>query len=183
MVSEVWRLRRPARKFGLFLCPSGRGRHRVVRRTEHVRKAPDRSENDITSLSGGGRVAPGAGRTPTGSPSSAAEIALVQRFAGDRGAQAHVHGAGCGHPGDADTEPVGGQALLQSALASPDRPLPGPLRAEAESFYQNDFSAARVHDGPVAQRAAAALGARVHDGRHTCPAGRGGGRQQGGDGP
>jgi hypothetical protein len=35
------------------------------------------------------------------------------------------------------------------------------LRAEADSFYRNDFSPARIHDDPLAQRATEALGAQA----------------------
>ncbi|MET9530183.1 MULTISPECIES: DUF4157 domain-containing protein [unclassified Streptomyces] len=46
-------------------------------------------------------------------------------------------------------------------MSSTSRPLPAPLRKEAESFYQNDLSSARLHDGPVAQRATTAMGAQA----------------------
>jgi hypothetical protein len=44
-------------------------------------------------------------------------------------------------------------------MAGPSRRLSGPLLGEAESFYNNDLSATRLHDDPTAQRAATALGA------------------------
>ncbi|WP_327191016.1 DUF4157 domain-containing protein [Streptomyces xinghaiensis] len=75
----------------------------------------------------------------------------------------HVHGAGCGHDGGGGggADPATQSALLQSAMASSGRPLPGALRAEADAFYRNDFSGARIHDNQVAQRATEALGAQA----------------------
>nr|WP_245241033.1 DUF4157 domain-containing protein [Streptomyces spiramenti] len=47
-------------------------------------------------------------------------------------------------------------------MASPGRPLPGPLLAAAEPYFQNDkLSTATLHDNPVAQRATEALGAQA----------------------
>ncbi|MER7837441.1 DUF4157 domain-containing protein [Streptomyces sp. NPDC096040] len=73
----------------------------------------------------------------------------------------HVHGAGCGHDSSEGADPAVQSALLKSAFSSPSRPLSGALRAEADSFYQNDFSSARIHDNHVAQRATEALGAQA----------------------
>jgi hypothetical protein len=73
----------------------------------------------------------------------------------------HVHDAGCGHDDGGGVDPAAQSALLASAFSSPSRPLPGALRAEAESFYGNDFSGARIHDDLVAQRATEALGAQA----------------------
>ncbi|WP_369222584.1 DUF4157 domain-containing protein [Streptomyces sp. R39] len=79
----------------------------------------------------------------------------------DAGPDQHVHDSGCGHGGGEGIDPATQNSLLASALSSPSRPLSGALRAEADSFYQNDFSGARIHDNLVAQRAAEALGAQA----------------------
>lgn len=88
----------------------------------------------------------------------------LQRSAGNRAVNrllAQEHGSGCGHDAAGDTGPAAARDLLGAALASPSRPLPGALREEAESFYQSDLSATRIHDNPVAQRATAAMGAEA----------------------
>lgn len=98
---------------------------------------------------------------------TAAGVLSLQRLADpgvvarDAGPDQHVHDAGCGHDGGEGVDPAAQSALLASALSSPSRPLPGALRAEAESFYGNDFSGARIHDSQVAQRATEALGAQA----------------------
>ncbi|MEV0505790.1 DUF4157 domain-containing protein [Streptomyces spectabilis] len=91
----------------------------------------------------------------------------IQRLAGN-GAVArlleeerHAHGPGCGHGGAQDGGATDHQALINDAINSPTSSLPGPLIARAESFHQNDFSAAQFHMGPVAQRAIEAMGARA----------------------
>ncbi|QUF04276.1 DUF4157 domain-containing protein [Actinosynnema pretiosum subsp. pretiosum] len=102
---------------------------------------------------GGGRMGPG-------------EIAALQRSAGNRvvarliDEERHVHGAGCGHrepDGDAHVQ----RALLDTAAATPGRPLPLGVRREAEAFYGVDLSPARVHDDVVAQRATEAFDAKA----------------------
>ncbi|MCS0635622.1 DUF4157 domain-containing protein [Streptomyces sp. LP05-1] len=79
----------------------------------------------------------------------------------DAGPDQHVHGSGCGHDGGGGVDPATQSALLASAISSPSRPLSGALRAEADAFYRNDFSSARIHDNHVAQRATEALGAQA----------------------
>ncbi|MEU7044485.1 DUF4157 domain-containing protein [Streptomyces varsoviensis] len=99
-------------------------------------------------------------------PLTAAEVTSIQRLAASgtvarsSDQEQHVHGAGCGHGGD-DGGAAAQSELLNAAMSSSSRPLSGGLRAEADSFYQNDFSAARVHDNPVAQRATEAMGAQA----------------------
>lgn len=95
------------------------------------------------------------------------EVMTIQRLAGN-GAVArlleeerHAHGPGCGHGGAQEGGATDHQALINDAFNSPTSSLPGPLIARAESFYQNNFSAARFHTGPVAQRAIEAMGARA----------------------
>ncbi|MEU5977162.1 DUF4157 domain-containing protein [Streptomyces sp. NPDC047315] len=108
-----------------------------------------------------------ASRRAVRRPVNPAEITTLQRLAGNRAVarlldeEQHAHGPGCGHDGAKEAAGPGPKALLDDALASPSRPVPDGLRAEAESFYGNDFSAARLHDGPVAQRAIEAMGARA----------------------
>lgn len=73
----------------------------------------------------------------------------------------HVHGAGCGHDGIEDSDPKAQSALVKAAIDSPGSEIPDPLRTKAESFYGTDFTPARLHDGPVAQRAIKAMGAEA----------------------
>ncbi|MFD7031411.1 DUF4157 domain-containing protein [Streptomyces sp. NPDC059917] len=74
----------------------------------------------------------------------------------------HEHGPACGHGEEEDTGPAGQRDLLRRALSeSPGRPLPPTLEKEASAFYGRDMSPTRLHDGPVAQRATAAMGAQA----------------------
>ncbi|ANB04240.1 hypothetical protein SAM40697_0277 [Streptomyces ambofaciens] len=104
---------------------------------------------------------------PAPRPLTSAEVTSLQRLADpgvvarDAGPDQHVHGSGCGHDGAEGVDPATQSALLASAISSPSQPLPGALRAEADSFYRNDFSSARIHDNHVAQRATEALGAQA----------------------
>ncbi|MGW4879716.1 eCIS core domain-containing protein [Streptomyces sp. NPDC004262] len=104
---------------------------------------------------------------PAPRPLTSAELTSLQRLADpgvvarDAGPDRHVHGSGCGHDGGEGADPAAQSALLASAISSPSRPLSGALRAEADSFYRNDFSSARIHDNHVAQRATEALGAQA----------------------
>ncbi|MFE6717900.1 DUF4157 domain-containing protein [Streptomyces albidoflavus] len=110
-------------------------------------------------------AAPAAAAGPR--PATPEAVMALQRSVGNRvvarlaGQDQHVHGAGCGHEGGAGSGGPEQRALLDAAVASPSRPLSGSLRADAESFYQNDLSATRLHDSPVAQRATAAMGAQA----------------------
>ncbi|WP_230535201.1 eCIS core domain-containing protein [Streptomyces sp. OUCMDZ-3434] len=104
---------------------------------------------------------------PVARPATPEAVMALQRSVGNRvvarlaGQDQHVHGAGCGHEGGAASGGPEQRSLLDAAVASPSRPLSGSLRADAESFYQNDLSATRLHDSPVAQRATAAMGAQA----------------------
>ncbi|MGA5296903.1 eCIS core domain-containing protein [Streptomyces koyangensis] len=104
---------------------------------------------------------------PGARPATPEAVMALQRSVGNRvvarlaGQDQHVHGAGCGHEGGAGPGGSEQRALLDAAVTSPGRPLSGSLRADAESFYQNDPSATRLHDSPVAQRATAAMGAQA----------------------
>lgn len=86
-------------------------------------------------------------------PVTPAAVGALQRSAGNMAiSRARRTGK---HADDAASQ----RALIQAAMSSPGRQPVGPMRAELESFYQSDFSAARIHDNPTAQRAAAAMGA------------------------
>lgn len=61
---------------------------------------------------------------------------------------------GAAHVGPGATAAVG-------RLASGGRPLPGPVRAFFEPRFATDFSQVRVHDGPAADAASGAVGARA----------------------
>ncbi|MFI1414341.1 DUF4157 domain-containing protein [Streptomyces sp. NPDC020707] len=121
-----------------------------------------RSEQSDGDTSGAGQNA-----SPAPRPLTSAEVTSLQRLADpgvvarDAGPDQHVHGSGCGHNGGESVGPDTQSALLASAVSSPSRPLSGALRAEADAFYQNDFSNARIHDNHVAQRATEALGAQA----------------------
>ncbi len=101
-------------------------------------------------------------RLPTVTPSGAirgpltpAAIVALQRSIGNR-AVSRVLAEEIDESG-----PAGQRELIEAAFSSPGRPLAGPMRTDLESYYQSDFSAARIHDNPVAQRATAALGAEA----------------------
>ncbi|MGP4052316.1 eCIS core domain-containing protein [Streptomyces sp. 2A115] len=131
-----------------------------------------RAHEELPGEKGGskGRIphpAAPAPRDPARGPTNPAEVMALQRWVGNRAVSRlltedpHVHGADCGHDGVEDTSPTGQRALLDAAMASPASPLPGSLRAKAESFYRNDFSPTLLHDGPLAQRAIKAMGAQA----------------------
>lgn len=75
----------------------------------------------------------------------------------------HVHGAGCGHgEAKAPAQAASGPDLINEVLASPSQAPSGAMASEMSSYYGgHDFSPARVHTGPVAQRAADAMGAKA----------------------
>lgn len=85
-------------------------------------------------------------------------ILALQRAIGNRAVSRIVDEAPQ-HEVVAEARAVAERDLIDEALASPSRPLADQVRAEAESFYQSDLSPARVHEGPVAQRATEAMGA------------------------
>lgn len=99
----------------------------------------------------GGPVRPG--------PLTPAAVAALQRSVGNRvvaqliAGERHVHDDACGHA------PTVQRALVDAAVRSPGRPIEPSRREQLESFHQEDFSAVRVHTGPVAQRSAEAIGA------------------------
>lgn len=108
---------------------------------------------------------PAAPRVEPAGPLTPAQASALQRSVGNEVVSRLVgrsQGHDPGHDGhDGDAGPSAERELLDAALASPSRPLPEPLRAEAESFYRSDLSPTRVHDGPLAQRATAAMGAEA----------------------
>ena len=50
---------------------------------------------------------------------------------------------------------------MRAAIAGPGRPLPPALRTELETGFGRDLGQVRVHDGPLAERAASTLQARA----------------------
>ncbi|MCX5416824.1 DUF4157 domain-containing protein [Streptomyces sp. NBC_00059] len=80
----------------------------------------------------------------------------------------HEHGAGCGH--ETAEPPAAGASVQQSsvvdAVRSPGRPLDSRVMEKAEQGYGMSFRHVRVHSDPVAQRSAAALGARAYTTGH-----------------
>ncbi|WP_367129458.1 DUF4157 domain-containing protein [Saccharothrix sp. HUAS TT1] len=102
-----------------------------------------------------------AGRTGAAhsGPLDPAAVAALQRSVGNRvvarriAEERHVHDGSCDH------EPTVQRALVDAAVNSPGRPIEPSRRAKLEAFHQEDFSAVRVHTGPVAQRSTAAVGA------------------------
>lgn len=100
-------------------------------------------------------------------PRSASEVTALSGQVGNRVVarllkeERHTHGAGCGHDGVEDGTAKAQSALIAEAIRSESSQIPDPLRGKAESFFGNDFSRGRLHDGPVAQRAIEAMGARA----------------------
>ncbi|MEV1085202.1 DUF4157 domain-containing protein [Streptomyces sp. NPDC050211] len=100
----------------------------------------------------------------------------------------HTHTVECGHlrdaqgiqrrvaPGDAaDVDvPVQRRARVPDVLNSPGRPLPEPVRKEAEARMGADFSQVRVHDNSDARASAADIGARAYTSGHHVVFGDGG---------
>lgn len=64
----------------------------------------------------------------------------------------HMHGAGCEHD-----DPAGQLAAVERGLGSPARALDGATLAKKEQQFQADLSGVRVHTGPAAATAAAAV--------------------------
>ncbi|MFC0842579.1 DUF4157 domain-containing protein [Streptomyces noboritoensis] len=100
-------------------------------------------------------------------PRSASEVTALGGQVGNRVVarllkeERHTHGAGCGHDGVEDSAAKTQSALIDEAIRSESSQIPDPLRGKAESFFGTDFSRGRLHDGPVAQRAIEAMGARA----------------------
>lgn len=100
-------------------------------------------------------------------PMSPAMVMALQRSIGNRAVSRVLNSDGAGRMagrGEEDVEDAGlsdRRELLEAAKASPRRPIPPPLRAEAEPFFQTNFSSAGLHDDAVAQRATAAMGAEA----------------------
>jgi hypothetical protein len=143
------------------------------------------------SAARGGRVPHRAAPAPTtgvsGAPMTPATISALQSSAGNAAVQrvvardahqhgpgcghtvqrridtgSHQHGAGCGHDGIDDRSPEGQHQLLAEAKESSSSSLPGSFLNKAVSFYQNPaLAGARMHTGPIAQRATAAMGAEA----------------------
>ncbi len=72
-----------------------------------------------------------------------------------RAEEEHVHGEGCGH--DVSLQ----RSVVDTGLRSPGRPLDDATLATKEGQFQADFSGVRVHAGPAAAQAAAAVEARA----------------------
>ncbi|AXL93359.1 hypothetical protein C4J65_18415 [Streptomyces sp. CB09001] len=133
------------------------------------------------------RVTPAPLTAVGGAPMAAATVLALQSSAGNAAVQrvvardahqhgpgcghtvqrrldpdAHQHGAGCGHDGIDDRSPEGQHQLLDEAKRSPSSSLPGSFLDKAVPFYQNPaLAGARMHTGPIAQRATAAMGAEA----------------------
>ncbi|WP_030187772.1 DUF4157 domain-containing protein [Streptomyces violaceorubidus] len=143
------------------------------------------------SAARGGRTPHRATPAPTaavsGAPMTPATVTALQRSVGNAAVQrvvardahqhgpgcghtvqrrfdpdSHQHGAGCGHDGIDDRSPEGQHRLLQEAKESSSSSLPGAFLDKAVPFYQNPaLAGARLHTGPIAQRATAAMGAEA----------------------
>ncbi|MER6167975.1 DUF4157 domain-containing protein [Streptomyces violaceorubidus] len=143
------------------------------------------------SAARGGRTPHRATPAPTaavsGAPMTPATVTALQRSVGNAAVQrvvardahqhgpgcghtvqhrfdpdSHQHGAGCGHDGIDDRSPEGQHQLLQEAKESSSSSLPGAFLDKAVPFYQNPaLAGARLHTGPIAQRATAAMGAEA----------------------
>lgn len=110
-------------------------------------------------------VAPAARVNPvTAGPMNPAAMLALQRSIGNKAVsrrydpeqEQHAHDAGCGHT------PTEQLDLVTKALSSPSRPIDAPRRTKLESFHQANFSGVQLHTGLVAQRSAAAIGAKAY---------------------
>ncbi|MEW2545164.1 DUF4157 domain-containing protein [Streptomyces sp. NPDC047002] len=66
-----------------------------------------------------------------------------------------------GSPGLAEAEPAPGLADVEAGLRAPGRPLDRATLARKEEQFQADLSGVRMHTGPAARQAAAAVRARA----------------------
>ncbi|WP_263455621.1 DUF4157 domain-containing protein [Streptomyces sp. LS1784] len=93
--------------------------------------------------------------------------------------QRHEHDAGCGHLTQQRTGAGPGAAVQRSAVAdvlrSAGRPLDDTTRTDMENRFGADFTDVRIHDGPVARRSAAEVGARAYTSGSHVVIGEGGG--------
>lgn len=137
---------------------------------------PEKLPENKRGTGGGAAKAP---RSSVMSPAAAARGPMtpaaalaLQRAVGNQAVsrmlaqEEHVHGADCGHGAvqraETDQSAEAPAQTLDAALASASRPIEAGTLKKAQSFYQNDrLSQGRVHTGPLAQRAAAAFGAKA----------------------
>jgi len=89
-------------------------------------------------------------------PTTPAAVLALQRSAGNRVVSRMLDEERHAHDATSQRE------LVDSALDSPGRAIDTATRTRLEGFHQTDLSDVRVHTGPLAQRSAAAIGARAY---------------------
>ncbi|WP_277039529.1 DUF4157 domain-containing protein [Actinacidiphila oryziradicis] len=108
---------------------------------------------------------------------TAAGIMSLQRSVGNAAvarmveAERHEHGAGCGH--EQAPAPVQRRSVAHEVLNSPGEDLDSATRTEMEGRYGRKLPPARVHRGPLAERAAEELGAQAFTSQGHMVFGRG----------
>lgn len=114
-------------------------------------------------------------RTPAG-PRTPPSLLALQRAVGNAAVTRLLARAdeASAEPAERTAAPVQRSAVPE-VLRSSGRPLDTPTRTEMEARLGADFASVRVHDGPLAQRSAAEIGARAYtSGEHVVigPGGR-----------
>ncbi|MFD6023623.1 eCIS core domain-containing protein [Streptomyces griseoluteus] len=109
--------------------------------------------------------APGAGPASglmglQGSIGNAAVVQRMRRAGVAQEEQEHLHDAGCGHGGSAQT-PVQ-RSSVHDVLRGTGRPLDRSTRADMEARLDADFSDVRIHDDRSAKNSASEIGARAY---------------------
>ncbi|MEV7202481.1 DUF4157 domain-containing protein [Streptomyces griseoluteus] len=95
-----------------------------------------------------------------GSIGNAAVVQRMRRAGVAQEEQEHLHEAGCGHGGSAQT-PVQ-RSSVHDVLRGTGRPLDRSTRADMEARLDADFSDVRIHDDRSAKNSASEIGARAY---------------------
>jgi hypothetical protein len=108
---------------------------------------------------------------------TAAGIMSLQRSVGNAAvarmveAERHEHGAGCGH--EQAPAPVQRRSVAHEVLNSPGEVVAPSMKSEMEGRFGRKLPPARVHRGPLAERAAEELGAQAFTSQGHMVFGRG----------
>lgn len=136
--------------------------------------APTRAVDSSAPASASARVRPSAASVPSFTPVARSVPAFTRApvghssFTPSAGSRPSFTPATAGSAQRSAARPVpsvaahrSGGALAQAAIAQTGRPLPPSLLGQMEAGFGRGLSHVRVHDGPSAARAAAALDARA----------------------
>ncbi|MDX6328396.1 MAG: hypothetical protein QOI83_779, partial [Streptomycetaceae bacterium] len=142
----------------------------------HAQEQPKEAGAAVRPRQPAARPASGVNLPPTAGM-TAAGIMSLQRSVGNAAvarmveAERHEHGAGCGH--EQAPAPVQRRSVAHEVLNSPGEDLDSATRTEMEGRYGRKLPPARVHRGPLAEQAAAELGAKAFTSQGHMVFGRG----------